>query len=45
MPTETTPDTVLNGIITGNQCNAGMPLKQAKTSNHPYLGIIGNARP
>ena len=37
MPTETTPDAVLNGIITCNQCNAGMALKQADTSNHPYF--------
>ena len=37
MPTETTPDAVLNGIITCNQCNAGMAIKQDKTSNHPYF--------
>ena len=38
MPTETTPDAVLNGIITCNQCNAGMPLKQDETGNQtPYF--------
>ena len=37
MPTETTPDAVLNGIITCNQCNARMALKQDETSNHPYF--------
>ena len=37
MPTETTPDAVLNGIITCNQCNAGMAIKQDETSNHLYF--------
>ena len=37
MPTETTLDAVLNGIITCNQCNARMALKQDETSNHPYF--------
>ena len=38
MPTETTPDAVLNGIITCNQCNAGMALKQDETGNrNPYF--------
>ena len=38
MPTETTPDAVLNGIITCNQCNAGMALRQDETGNqNPYF--------
>ena len=37
MPTETTPDAVLNGIITCNQCHAGMAIKQDETSNHLYF--------
>ena len=37
MPTETTPDAVLNGIITCNQCNAGMALKQDETTGHLYF--------
>ena len=37
MPTDTTPDAVLNGIVTCNQCNAGMAIKQNETSNHPYF--------
>ena len=38
MPTEATQDAVLNGIITCNQCNAGMALRQDKTGNHnPYF--------
>ena len=38
MPTETTTDAVLNGIITCNQCNARMALKQDETGNrNPYF--------
>ena len=38
MPTETIQDAVLNGILTCDQCNAGMALKQNKTGNHnPYF--------
>ena len=33
MPTETTLDAVLNGIITCGQCNAGMALNQDETGN------------
>ena len=38
MPTETTLDAVLNGIITCGQCNAGMALNQDETGNrNPYF--------
>ena len=37
MPTETTPDAVLNGIITCNQCNAGMVLKQDEATGRLYF--------
>ena len=37
MPTETTPDAVLNGIITCNQCNAGMALKQDEATGRLYF--------
>ena len=37
MPTETTTDAVLNGIITCSQCNAGMALKQDETTGHLYF--------
>ena len=37
MPTETTLDTVLNGIITCNQCNAGMALKQDEATGQLYF--------
>ena len=37
MPTETTTDAVLNGIITCNQCNAGMALKQDETTGRLYF--------
>ena len=37
MQTDTTPDAVLNGITTCNQCNAGMALKRDETCNHPYF--------
>ena len=37
IPTETTPDAVLNGIITCNQCNAGMALKRDETTGHRYF--------
>ena len=38
MPTETIQDAVLNGILTCDQCNAGMALKQNETGNHnPYF--------
>ena len=37
MPTETTTDAVLNGIITCNQCNAAMALKQDETTSRLYF--------
>ena len=37
MPTETTTDAVLNGIITCDQCNAGMALKQDETTGRLYF--------
>ena len=37
MPTDTTPDAVLNGITTCNQCNAGMALKQDEATGQLYF--------
>ena len=37
MPTKTTPDAVLNGIITCDQCNADMALKQDETTGQLYF--------
>ena len=38
MPTETTPDAVLNGILTCSQCNANMALRQDRNNDHnPYF--------
>ena len=38
MPTESIQDAVMNGIITCNQCNAGMALRQDETGNqNPYF--------
>ena len=38
MPTESIQDAVLNGILTCEQCNAGMALKQDETGNqNPYF--------
>ena len=37
MPTETTTDAVLNGIVTCDQCNAGMALKQDETTGRLYF--------
>ena len=38
MPTESIQDAVLNGILTCDQCNAGMVLKQNETGNqNPYF--------
>ena len=37
MPTETTADAVLNGILTCEQCNAAMALKQDETTGRLYF--------
>ena len=37
MPTDTTTDAVLNGILTCDQCNAGMALKQDETTGRLYF--------
>ena len=35
MPTESIQDAVLNGILTCDQCNAGMALKQDEATGNP----------
>ena len=45
MSTETTQDAVLNGILTCNQCNAGMALKQDETTGRLYFTCSQMAEP